>query len=103
NERQNRKKQFEFYSEHLFSFEEGVAEWKTLGDNDIFKISSGGTPSTSKDEYWNEGSIPWLRSESCNNKSIFLAKEYISQLGLNNSSAKLLEPRTTLIALVGAT
>ncbi|MFV0172667.1 restriction endonuclease subunit S [Empedobacter falsenii] len=43
-ERQNRKKQFEFFREHLFSFEEGKAEWKTLGSEcDIF--TGGEAPS----------------------------------------------------------
>lgn len=102
-ERQNRKKQFEFFREQLFRFEEGEFKWVILGDNEYFKISSGGTPSKNKNEYWNKGNIPWLRSESCNNKSIIKAKEFISELGLKNSSAKLLEPNTTLIALVGAT
>lgn len=102
-ERQNRKKQFEFFREQLFRFKEGEFKWVILGDNEYFKISSGGTPSKNKNEYWNKGNIPWLRSESCNNKSIIKAKEFISELGLKNSSAKLLEPNTTLIALVGAT
>lgn len=31
-ERQNRKKQFEFFREQLFSFEKGETEWKSLGD-----------------------------------------------------------------------
>src|SRR5690554_4839834 len=31
-ERQNRKKQFEFYREQLLSFEKGEAEWKSLGE-----------------------------------------------------------------------
>ena len=97
-ERQNRKKQFEFFREQLFRFEEGEFKWVILGDNEYF-----GTPSKNKNEYWNKGNIPWLRSESCNNKSIIKAKEFISELGLKNSSAKLLEPNTTLIALVGAT
>ena len=64
---------------------------------------SGGTPSKSKREYWENGTIPWLKSESCNNKSIYKANNFITEKGLKNSSAKMLEKNTTLIALVGAT
>ncbi|MCX8967129.1 restriction endonuclease subunit S [Erwinia psidii] len=98
-----RKKQYNFYRDQLLSFEEGKVEWKTLGDEDLFHIGSGGTPSKSKPEYWDNGTIPWLKSESCNNEPVHVAKNFISELGLKKSSAKLLPKKTTLIALVGAT
>jgi type I restriction enzyme S subunit len=66
-------------------------------------VASGGTPSKSKPKYWDNGNIPWLKSESCNNKSVFSASNFITEIGLQNSSAKLLQKETTLIALVGAT
>lgn len=43
-ERQNRKKQFEFFREQLFTFEEGKeVEWKTLGDI-IISLKTGLNP-----------------------------------------------------------
>jgi len=78
-------------------------EWVSLGDKNIFDVASGGTPSKSKKEYWENGDIPWIKSESCENKPIYSANHYITNLGLQKSSAKLLEKNTTLIALVGAT
>lgn len=81
---------------------EGVeVEWKALGE--ICHIASGGTPSTAKKEYWDNGDIPWLKSESCNNEPVHFAGNFLTELGLKNSSAKILEKNTTLIALVGAT
>jgi len=78
-------------------------EWKELGDKEYFEVSSGGTPSKTKVEYWENGTIPWIKSESCNNKAINNANHFITKLGLEKSSAKLLKKETTLIALVGAT
>lgn len=98
-----RKKQYNYYRDQLLSFDEGEVEWATLGDEDLFYIGSGGTPSKSKPEYWDNGTIPWLKSESCNNEPVYLANNFISDLGLKKSSAKLLPKKTTLIALVGAT
>ncbi|GEM_PF-1006064 len=66
-------------------------------------VQSGGTPSKAIASYWEDGDISWLRSESCKDEKISSAKLYITQKGLENSSAKILKPRTTLIALVGAT
>ena len=98
-----RKKQYNHYRDQLLSFEEGDVEWKTLGDEEFFEVTSGGTPSTGKPEYWDNGNIPWLKSESCNNEPVYSAKKFITELGLKKSSAKLLQKETTLIALVGAT
>lgn len=98
-----RKQQYIYYRDQLLSFEGGEVEWKSLGDKDFFEVSSGGTPLTSNKEYWDGGNIPWLKSESCNNESVYSAKNFITELGLKKSSAKLLNKDTTLIALVGAT
>ena len=98
-----RKKQYNYYRDKLLSFEDGEVEWKTLGDEEYFHVGSGGTPSKSKVEYWEGGDIPWLKSESCNNEPVHSASNFITELGLNKSSAKLLQEKTTLIALVGAT
>lgn len=96
-----RKKQYNYYRDQLLTFAEDEVEWKTLGG--ICHVASGGTPSKAKNEYWNNGNVPWLKSESCKNESVHSANNYITNLGLKNSSAKLLDKDTTLIALVGAT
>ena len=79
------------------------SEIKKLGD--VADIKNGGTPSRKNDDYWENGLIPWLRSEVC--KEAHIGKninyECITEAGLNNSSAKWLTSDTTLIALVGAT
>ena len=72
---------------------------------DFADINSGGTPSRNNKAFWENGLIPWLRSEVCKETHISENIEYecITEEGLNNSSAKWLSPNTTLIALVGAT
>ena len=79
------------------------SEIKKLGD--IADIKSGGTPSRKNAAYWENGSIPWLRSEVCKETHISKNIDYecITEEGLNNSSAKWLASDTTLMALVGAT
>ncbi|RKU09924.1 type I restriction endonuclease subunit M [Candidatus Poribacteria bacterium] len=79
------------------------SEIKKLGD--ITDIKSGGTPSRKNNVYWENGLIPWLRSEVCKETHISENIDYecITEEGLNNSSAKWLTSNTTLIALVGAT
>lgn len=64
------------------------------------KIQNGGTPKRSNLEYWENGDISWLSSgEVCNNKVLVQSKEYITDLGLKGSAAKLIPPYSTLVAI----
>lgn len=65
-------------------------------------VVTGGTPSTRQPEYWN-GTIPWLNSGALNDGDIKSPSKYITELGLNKSSAKLMPKDTVLIALTGST
>ena len=78
--------------------------WEKVKLGDICEVQSGGTPSKPKKEYWENGSIKWLGSTVC--KDVRLTNEvtdYITEIGLQNSSAKIFKENTTLVALVGAT
>ena len=75
-------------------------EVKTLGE--IALTTSGGTPSRKNMEYWN-GNIKWLKSGELNDDYIKDSEESITQKGLDNSSAKIFQKGTLLIALYGAT
>lgn len=74
-------------------------EWETRKLGGIATFYSGGTPSTAKREYFN-GSIPFIRSGEINSQQ---TEQFISELGLKNSSAKMVEIGDILYALYGAT
>ena len=76
---------------------------KNIPLGDIFKISSGGTPSRKESSYYEGGNIAWIKTGDLHNKRIFEASEYITQKGLDNSSAKLFPKGTVLVAMYGAT
>lgn len=71
--------------------------------SDVASVVTGGTPSTSIKEYWTDGNIPWLQSGCCQNCEVNSASKYITQLGYDNSSVKMMPSGTVLIALTGAT
>ena len=72
--------------------------------SDTFLLSAGGTPKTDKKEYWDNGTISWIGSNMCQNQILYQNDgKYITELGLKNSSAKIFDVDTVLIALVGAT
>ena len=70
---------------------------------EIASIVTGGTPSTSKKEYWENGTIPWLQSGCCQNCNVNSSSSFITQEGYDNSVTKLMPKDTILIALTGAT
>ena len=81
-------------------FSEFSDEWEKRKIDDISDVTSGGTPSRSIDDYWG-GGIPWVSTSQINFNEIFYSNEYISQKGLDNSSAKLFPIDTILIAMYG--
>ena len=64
-------------------------------------MKNGGTPRRGTDKYWVDGKIPWLKTGEINNTLIVNNTEYITQEGLNNSSAKLLPINTVIMAMYG--
>jgi len=66
---------------------------------EICTIVSGGTPSRSKSDYWNNGNIPWIKIKDMKSKYIDSAEEFITEEGLNNSSTKMLKSDTILYSI----
>ena len=67
------------------------------------EMKSGGTPSRSHNEYWNKREYPWLKSGEVHNNVVTCVEEYISQAGLDSSSAKMIPQGTVTMAMYGAT
>lgn len=79
-------------------------QWEVKKLGEIFEISSGGTPSKNIKDYWENGNIPWIGSNMCQNAVVYETDgKFITKKGLEKSSAKLLPIDSVLVALVGAT
>ena len=76
-------------------------EVKKLGE--VCKTTSGGTPSKGHNEYYEGGTIPWLRSGEVNKMYIYDTELFITEEGLQNSSAKWFPENTVVVAMYGAT
>ena len=66
-------------------------------------FTSGGTPSRKMPEYFENGTIPWVRTKELNDGIITEVEEFITPEALKNSSAKMLPKSTVLLAMYGAT
>lgn len=80
---------------------DGVPEgWitKTIGEICV-KLNSGGTPNRKKTDYWDSKDIKWYKTKELQDCWLFDSEEYISEKGLNNSSAKVFPKNTILMAI----
>lgn len=74
-------------------------EWREVLLGKITESYSGGTPSAGNKMYYN-GIIPFIRSAEINS---FTTELFLTEEGLKNSSAKLVDKGTILYAMYGAT
>lgn len=65
------------------------------------KVTSGGTPSRQQSSYWQDGTIPWLKTGDIKKNFIYSVDEFITNEGLDNSSAKLIPVNSIIIAMYG--
>jgi type I restriction enzyme S subunit len=77
--------------------------WTLKRIGDIADTGSGGTPLTTNKDYYDCGKIPWINSGEVGESKIVNTKNYITELGLENSSAKIFPKGTVLLAMYGAT
>ena len=76
--------------------------WEKVAIEDLcIKVTSGGTPLRSTTEFYDGGTIPWIKTKEVNFNRIYDADEKITEKGLDNSSAKLIPENSILIAMYG--
>lgn len=74
--------------------------WVRKSVGEIAEVTAGATPSTLKAEYWN-GNIRWMNSGELNLKKVTEVENRITELGLKNSSTKILPKYCVMIGLAG--
>ena len=80
-----------------------MEEWKEYNIGQLCSsVCSGGTPSSKCSEYY-DGDIPWLNTKEINFNRIYNTEKYITEDGLNNSSAKWILEDSVIVAMYGAT
>jgi len=90
-------------AERYFEKQLSNTEFEIVKIGEVFKTSSGGTPLRTKAEYYENGTIPWLKSGEVAQGYIYHSEEFITEEGLKNSSAKLFPVNSVLVAMYGAT
>ena len=81
---------------------EAAGKLETVRLGSIARVTSGGTPSREKTEFWG-GGVPWVKTSLIQNCEINLEDidESITELGLKKSAAKLIPAKSILMAMIG--
>ncbi len=97
--------EYPFYSSYKPSRLEWVdklpIKWEITRLRLLSRRYSGGTPDKKNQEYWTDGTIPWLNSGCVNQGTITQPSAFISELALQESSAKWIPGNSIVIALAG--
>ena len=75
--------------------------WEKIKIGDVFEIKTGATPSRKENKYWDNGTIPWIKTTELKEIVINNSEEYITEEGFNKTSVNLLPKNTILIAMYG--
>ena len=71
--------------------------WKTVKLGDVCDLVGGGTPSKKNDDY-HDGDIPWATVRDMNVEELTVTEHKITELGLKNSSSKVIPANNVIIA-----
>ncbi|PMI21748.1 hypothetical protein BCU63_30565, partial [Vibrio splendidus] len=75
--------------------------WSQSKLGSLSSVTSGGTPSRKKSNYWDNGDIPWITTGEIKFNTINTSVQKITKEGLDNSAAKLFPRETVLMAMYG--
>ena len=95
---------FRFPGYQTARFENGIPEgWKVERIGALYDSTSGGTPSREHEEYFQNGTYPWIKTGELKDSPILETEESITDEAIKHSSAKLFEKDSLIIAMYGAT
>lgn len=76
-------------------------KWEIVELGKIFKTKSGTTPLRSKNEYFTDGHIAWVKTLDLNNSEIHETEEKITQIAIDDTNLEILPKGTVLLAMYG--
>jgi type I restriction enzyme S subunit len=77
--------------------------WEVTRIGDSCKTFAGGTPKRNVQKYYQNGTIPWVKSGEVDSLNIQDAEEKVTELAIKETAARMIQPNSILIALYGAT
>lgn len=84
---------------HWLNNDEG--KWEMVKLKDIADVNTGSTPKRGNNDYWENGTIPWITSGETNNQHITKASEFITAKAIAETNCKIIPKGSLVIAMYG--
>ena len=98
-----RRRQYEHYRARVFDFSSSMdVRWSTLGEIST-RVSSGATPKAGAPEYYENGNIPWLRTNEVSFREVWDTEVKITEHALKKTGTSWIDKNCVIIAISGAT
>ena len=98
-----RRRQYEHYRARVFDFSSSMdVQWSTLGEIST-RVSSGATPKAGTPEYYENGNIPWLRTNEVSFREVWDTEIKITEHALKKTGTSWIDKNCVIIAISGAT
>ena len=96
-----RKKQYNFYRDKLLTFESDIP---LLPIKEVVKKScAGATPAKGNSEYYEDGTIPWIRTQDVRFNEITKVDSFITEKAVEETAVKWIPENCVIVAISGAT
>ena len=93
---------FRFPGHEKVEMENGLPKgWRRERISQFYNTCSGGTPSRAKEEYFENGNIPWVKTGEIQDSIIIDTEEHITEDAIKHSSAKMLPAKSIVMAMYG--
>lgn len=97
-------KQYAFYRDQLLTFTPEGERTKWLPLHSIAtRIVTGATPKAGNPRFYDDGDVPWIRTQEVNYSRITAAKAFITKEALEETSVKMVHAPAVVVAISGAT
>ncbi len=73
-----------------------ASDYELVKLGDVCDLFGGGTPSKSKEDFWNDGKIKWISAKHIDNFGNIIGCEFITEKALKNSSTKIIPPNSLI-------
>ena len=97
-ELKDRQKQFAYYRDKLLNNNRKMISLKNI----IRKSCSGGTPLKSNNKYYENGNIPWLRTQDVKFNEITQVTSFITEKAVKETAARWIPENCVIVAISGA-
>lgn len=76
-----------------------MGKWELVRLGDLADVQAGGTPKRGNSDYWKNGTIPWVKISDLTGNGVFETEEFITTIGLEESSTKIFPVGTILFTI----